>query len=123
MVDGCRIRELPDGGREFVLDEPALTSLRIDEHTGLLFGQTEVVIERPFDLILEGRVERLDPGQPATLGPLLTLYPATVRWMWTSVDGELTVEFHGGEKLRVRPDPLTRAWSVGNIYCLPAGRS
>jgi hypothetical protein len=115
------IRELPDGGREFVLDEPALTFIRIDHESRLQFGRTEVVIGSPFSLEVDGTVHHLDPRRRSELGPLLSLYPGAVRWLWTSSQGELTVEFRTGATVVVTPDPVGKAWSVGDVYCLPSG--
>jgi hypothetical protein len=115
VVEGCRIRELPDGGREFVLDDPTLSSIRIDDQSTLCFGRTEVMIGGPFVLDRDGMVHHLSPRRWAGLGPLVALYPGSARWLWTSAEGELTVVFHGGAVLAVPPDPVTPAWSVGNV--------
>ena len=115
VVDGCRIRELPDGGREFVLDEPVLSYIRIDHRTRLQFGRTEVAIDSPFVLALAGAVHRLDPRQRDALGPLLALFPGSLRWLWASVGGELTAAFDGGARVTVAPDPVGKAWSVGAV--------
>lgn len=115
MVDGCQIRELPDGGREFVLDEPALSFIRIDEQSRLQFGRTEVVIATPFVLELQGTVHFLDPQRHDALGPLVALFPGRARWLWTSPDGEMTVLFRNGNTVRVPPSPTVRAWSVGGV--------
>ena len=119
MADGLQIRELPDGGKEFVLDDPALSFIRIDDQSRLQFGDTEVVIGIPFTLELNGNVHHLDPQRTDALGPLVALFPSTMRWLWTSVDGELTAVFEGGAKVKVTPDAMSRAWSVGNVYCMP----
>ena len=119
MADGLQIRELPDGGKEFVLDDPTLTFIRIDEQSRLQFGSTEVVIGIPFTLEINGTVHRLHPQQWDTLGPLVGLYPSTVRWLWSSAEGELTVVFENGAKVLVTPDAMSRAWSVGSVYCMP----
>jgi hypothetical protein len=113
VVDGCRIRELPDGGREFVLDEPDLSFIRVDLRSRLQFGRTEVAIAGPFILEVDGAAYRLDPQRRSALGPFVALYPGTVRWLWTSIDGVLTVEFRTGAKVIVEPDPTGRSWSVG----------
>ncbi len=42
-----------------------------------------------------------------------------MRWLWTSADGELTAVFEGGAKVKVTPDAMSKAWSVGNVYCMP----
>jgi Family of unknown function (DUF6188) len=119
VAEGCQIRELPDGGQEFVLDEPSLSFIRIDRQSRLQFGDTEVVISSRFAVVRDGNVHRLDPQQSVGLGPLVSLFPATVRWMWTSPEGSLSVVFQNGAVVSVDPDPSVRAWSVGSVYCLP----
>jgi hypothetical protein len=113
VVDGCRIRELPDGGREFVLDQPVLSYIRIDHQARLQFGRAEVAIGSPFVLAMAGAVHRLDPQQRSTLGPLLALFPGSLRWLWASAGGELTALFDNGAKVAVATDPVGKAWSVG----------
>jgi hypothetical protein len=119
VVDGCWIRELPDGGREFVLDEPSLSFIRIDDQSRLQFGDTEVVIDGPFEVVTASRTHYLDPRHTDSLGPLVSLFPGEVRWLWTSAHGDLTAVFASGVTVTVSPDPFVRAWSVGNVYCLP----
>ncbi len=121
VADGFRIRELPDGGSEFVLDQPSLSFIRVDEQSKLQFGETELAIGAPYRLELDGVVHHLDPRHWNHLGPLVALYPSTVRWVWTSAVGELTAVFEGGAALSVSPDPIVRAWTLGTVYCLPAG--
>jgi hypothetical protein len=121
VVDGCRIRELPDGGREFVLDQTALSFIRIDHQSRLRFGLTEVAIGGPFVLEMDGRVHHLSPQRWDGLGPLVALYPGSVRWMWTSLGGELRLVFQSGAVLTVAPDPASTAWSVGSVYAEPGG--
>jgi hypothetical protein len=121
MEEGFLIRELPDGGSEFVLEQPAVSFVRVDDQSKLQFGETELVIGAPFRLEIDGALHHLDPHRTRTLGPLLGLYPSTVRWVWTSAGGDLTAVFESGAALTVSPDPTLRAWSLGNVYCLPAG--
>jgi hypothetical protein len=121
VVDGCRIRELPDGGREFVLDEPALSFIRLDHQSRLQFGRTEVAIGSPFVLAVGESVYHLDPQRREALGPLAALFPGSLRWLWTSAEGELTAVFRNGARLTVAPDPVSKAWSVGTVYCVPGG--
>lgn len=121
MGDGFRIRELPDGGSEFVLDDPTLTYLRIDHRSKLQFGEAEVAIGTPFSIEAHGVVHRLDPQRWDALGPLVAMFPGTLQWLWTSPEGALTAVFRGGSTLTVAPDPVSRAWSVGNVSCLPTG--
>ena len=114
MPDGHRLRELPDGGLEFVLEDPVLTCLVVDDRVTLRFGRTDVVVADPFELEVDGVGHRLDPHRHDTLGPLLATYPGTARWLWASPDGELTLVFMQGQRLVV-PGPAVRsAWSVGN---------
>ncbi|MBF6555731.1 MAG: hypothetical protein IVW52_06070 [Acidimicrobiales bacterium] len=121
MVDGCQIRELPDGGREFVLDEPSLSFIRVDHQSRLQFGRTEVAIGSPFVVAYGGTDYRLDPRRREALGPLLALFPGALRWLWTSAEGELTAVFQSGAKVMVPPDPVSKAWSVGTVYGVPDG--
>ncbi len=116
MVEGCRIRELPDGGRQFVLADSTLSFIRIDDQTRLRFGRTEVMIGSAFALQMGGVVHQLSPKRWDALGPLVALYPSSVRWVWASAGGELTLVFHHGAVLTVAPDPTTTAWSVGHVY-------
>jgi hypothetical protein len=119
--DGCRIRELPDGGKEFVLDERALSFVRIDNRSTLGFGRTEVAIGGPFVLRIGGVTHTLEPGRRGALGALLTLYPGTVRWLWASPDGRLAAVFEDGALVTVDPSPAVTAWSVGNVDRPPGG--
>lgn len=115
MVEGCRIRELPDGGREFVLDDATLDCIVIDDQSTLCFGRTEIMINGPFVLEVGGAVHHLSPQRWADLGPLAALYPSSLRWLWTSAEGALTLVFHHGAVLTVPADPVNAAWSVGDV--------
>jgi uncharacterized protein DUF6188 len=115
------MRELPGGGWEFLLEDPSLSFIRIDEQSRLDFGGTEVVIGGPFVVRADGVTHRLDPRRTDALGPLLSLFPGSLRWLWTSADGVLTAVFENGATLTVGPDPLREAWSVGSLYCPPTG--
>jgi len=121
VADGLRIRELPDGGKEFVLDHPDLDAVRIDDRAGLQFGATDVVIGVPFTLELDGGIHALDPRRPDGLGPLAGLYPGSVRWLWATGDAQLVAVFDGGATVVVEPDASRPAWSVGDVYCPPGG--
>jgi hypothetical protein len=119
VVEGCAIRELPDGGSEFVLDEPTLSFIRVDRQSRLQFGRTEVVVGGPFRVHVDGVDHSLDPRHTDTLGPLLVLYPGTVRWLWATPDGDLQVTFENGSRLFVPTDLTGASWSVGNVYSVP----
>jgi len=111
---GHHLREQPDGGLEFVLEDPVLSCLVVDDRVTLRFGRTEVVVADPFDLEVDGVGHRLDPRRPETLGPLLALYPGTARWLWATPDGRLVLVLMQGQRLVV-PGPAVRsAWSVGD---------
>jgi len=113
VSDGYHVRQLPDGGLEFVLDDPVLTCLIIDDRVTLRFARTDVVIAEPFDLEVDGVAHHLDPRRHDTLGPMLATYPGTARWIWASPEGELTLVFMQGQRL-VAPGPTVHsAWSVG----------
>ena len=99
----------------------ALSFIRIDEQSRLDFGGTEVVIGGPFEVRADGVTHRLDPRRAEALGPLLSLFPGSLRWLWTSAEGVLVAVFENGATLTVGPDPLREAWSVGTLYCPPTG--
>jgi len=106
------IRELPDGGKEFVLDDPVLAWIQIDARIHLRFGAVEVVLGGPFDVDLDGIVHRLDPQRVEGLGPLLALFPGTARWLWAAPDGYLQLVFEHGARLRVAPGGPAGAWAL-----------
>jgi len=112
VPDAHHLRELPDGSLEFVLEDPVLACLVVDERVTLRFGRTDVVVADAFDLEVDGVGHRLDPHRHDTLGPLLATYPGTARWLWASPTGELTLVFMQGQRLIV-PGPAVRsAWWV-----------
>lgn len=113
---GFRTRDLPDGGVEFVLDDPVLACVVVDARVTLRFGLTDVVLGDPFDLEVDGVGHRLDPAHPETLGPLLACIPGAARWLHAAPGGELVLVLMQGQRLVV-PGPAVRlAWTVG-----PAG--
>jgi hypothetical protein len=114
VSDGVVHRELPDGGREFVLQDPVLRALEVNGDVTLRFGTTDVTISGSFTLEVDGVSYRLDPGEPETLAPLLSCIPGTARWIWASPRGLLTVELMQGQRL-VAPGPMRQPWwSVGD---------
>jgi len=121
VPDGCDIRELPDGGQEFVLDDPVLAHIQVDVACWLTFGVIDVVIASSFTVEIDGIGYRLDPRRTEELGPLLALYPGTARWLWSSPEGVLTLVFENGSRLIVIPEVTDPAWSVGAV-CWPPVR-
>jgi hypothetical protein len=119
--DGFVVRQMPDGGIEFVLEERLLDHVCIDHWSRLRFGSTEVAIRTPFSLEHAGLMHRLDPNRRDALGPLLSLFPGSLRWLWTSAVGELAAVFVDGSVMHVSPHPVSSAWSVGDVSSLPAG--
>ncbi len=115
MSDGVLVRELPDGCREFVLEDPVLRALVVDSGVTLRFGRTDVVVTGPCTLTVDGESDRLDTGQPGSLAPLLWCLPGTARWLWSAPDGRLTVVFMQGQRLVVPGPPVPCAWSVGRL--------
>lgn len=107
------LRELPDGGHEFVLDDPVLRAVVVDGGVTLRFGRTDVVLTARCTLELDGVVHRLDPAAPHSLAPLLSCYPGSVRWLWAAPDGRLTLVLMQGQRLEVPGPPDRGAWSVG----------
>jgi hypothetical protein len=119
VPDGCVIRELPDGGREFVLEDPVLACIQVDAACRLRFGLTDVAVGSQFSVEIDGIGHRLDPRRTGELGPLLALYPGTARWLWASPEGMLTLVFENGSRLTVVPEVIAPAWSVGAMSWPP----
>ena len=113
MSDGVLVRELPDGGHEFVLEDPVLRALVVDGGLTLRFGRTEVAVTGPCALELDGTAHPLDPGSPHSLAPLLSCFPGTARWLWSSPGGSLTVVLMQGQRLVVPGPPVPSTWTVG----------
>ena|ERR1700722_13684007 len=118
---GCEIRELPDGGREFILAEPKLSFIRIDMQTRLQFGEAQLEIECPFTLTTGVDSFHLDPNDRHALGPLVGLYPDEIIRMTMRHDGTLDALFASGSALTVSPHPKYEAWNVGGFWCPPGG--
>jgi hypothetical protein len=119
MVDSAGVPTLELAGED-------LTSIRIDNQTHLTFGATEVTIGTPFRITIGGATYELDPDTRAELGPVLAIYPATLRS--AGIDAQLTLrlEFVGGEVLEVSEDPSYESWEIRGpgarlIVCPPAG--
>ena len=101
-----------------------LSFIRIDHQTRLQFGGTEVVIESPLVLEVSGNCYELDPGERATLGPVLSLYPDSLSSASVDNAGTLFLRFASGATIRVDQDPQFEAWQVngpGNclVVCTP----
>jgi hypothetical protein len=121
MVEGCVIRDLPGGGKEFVVSQRELTFIRIDFQSRLQFGPTKVVIETQFTLTTQGVTYDLDPNRRTGLGPFLGLYPGTVSELVMLPAGDLRVAFVDDSTLTVVPHPQYEAWSVDMFWCPPGG--
>jgi hypothetical protein len=101
-----------------------LTWVRIDHQTRLQFGEVDVVIESPFVLTV-GRIDYpLDPAARDGLGPLLGVYPDSLRSGHVDPDGTLRLDFASGASITVPSSPRYEAWSIvgpGNalVVCSP----
>jgi len=109
---GHRLRYLPDGGLEFLLEEPVLDCLLVGDQVTLRFGRTEVMLSDPFDLEVDGVGHHLDPRRPMTLAPLLDTIPGAARWLWASPDGALNLVFMQGQRLAAPGPTVRNTWSV-----------
>jgi hypothetical protein len=101
-----------------------LTFLRVDHQTRLQFEKTEVVIESPFLFTIGGVEYRLDPGERAGLGPLLSLYPDTLSSAVLDADATLRLGFASGAQIVVPPDRQYEAWQINGpgtylVVCVP----
>jgi hypothetical protein len=115
VPNGVLLRELPDGGHEFVLDDPALSALVVDGSVTLRFGRTDVVVSGLCTLRLDGVPLLLDPGSPDTLAPLLSCFPGSARWLWSGPDGRLTLVLMQGQRLEVPATGNRSTWTVGGM--------
>jgi hypothetical protein len=115
------IRELPDSARVFEVSEPNLSWIRVDDQTRLQFGETELVIEGPFRLLVGATEIPLDPTDRGALGPLLGLYPDSLMRLTMARDGTLEATFASGAVISVPPSPRFEAWSIGGFSGPPSG--
>jgi hypothetical protein len=82
------------------------------------------VIESPFVLTV-GRTDRpLDPAARDRLGPLLGIYPDSLRSGHVGPDSTLRLDFASGAAITVPSNPKYEAWSIvgpGNalVVCSP----
>ena len=116
MPDGVLLRELPGGGREFVLADPVLTALVVGGSVTLRFGRTEVAVSGPCTLWVDGVPHLLDPRYADTLAPLLSCLPGSARWVWSGPDGRLTVVLMQGQRLEVPGSGGSSFWTVDGMY-------
>jgi len=110
--------------RTLRFDSQDLSFIRVDHQTRLQFGGTEVVIESPFSLRAEDRELQLDPGDRASLGPILTLYPDSLASASVDEGGTLRLDFASGARIVVPQDPRYEAWQVNGpgtylVVCMP----
>jgi hypothetical protein len=112
VTDGVLIRELPDGDRELVFEDPVLAALVVSDGVTLRFGRTDLTVTGPFVLEVDGAVHGLDPSAPESLAPLLACVPGAARWVWASPDGRLTVTLMQGQRLVVPGGPDPGRWRV-----------
>jgi hypothetical protein len=113
-------------GSEWQMDiaEADLSFIQFDHQTRLQFGDVQVVIESPFVLTIAGVDHLLDPGDRGGLGPLLCLYPDSLKASHVHPDGTLRLDFAGGAIVRVPSDEHYEAWSVNGpgdalVICVP----
>ncbi len=107
--------------------DPELTFIRVDHQARLQFGESEIVIESPFQLAAAGTVHALDPQDRSGLGPLLAVYPDRLNAAGAQADGTLRLTFISGAAVTVAPDPQFEAWQVNKatshhlLVCMPGG--
>ena len=89
-----------------------LTWIVIDHRVSLRFDDAVVTIEGPFVLRSGGGAVDLDPGDRATLGPLLAVYPDTLTHGSVSSSGVLTLRFLSGATIEVPSSRNYEAWQV-----------
>ena len=113
MSEGVLMRVLPDGGHEFVLEDPVLASIVVSGQIALVFGRTVVTVSGHVTLVVDGATHWLDTAHTSSLAPLLSCYPGTARWLWSTPAGQLTLVFMQGQRIVVPGARARTAWSVG----------
>jgi hypothetical protein len=104
-----------------------MTFIRVDHQTRLHFGDFEIAIESPFRLKTpDGNEYSLDPGERASLGPVLDLYPDVLVNATVDADASLRLVFGTGATLDVPADLEFEAWQVNGpdgflVVCMPGG--
>lgn len=113
-----------DDAQELRVPNSEITFIRIDHQTRLQFGETEVVIETPFELRVGNVTHHLDPKRRDELGPLLALYPDTLDDAIVEPSACLILQFTSGACVTVPQDPDYEAWQVSGphylVVCMPA---
>jgi hypothetical protein len=82
------------------------------------------VIGSNFVLTLGGTDHALDPEDRDQLGPLLGVYPDSLRSGRVDADGTLRLNFASGASIAVPSDPQYEAWNIVGpgsalIVCMP----
>ena len=104
-----------------------MTFVRVDHQTRLQFGDSEIVIESPFRVTApDGNEYDLDPGERASLGPVLDLYPNVLVTVTVDAEASLRLAFDSGATLDVPADLDFEAWQVNGpdgflAVCMPGG--
>jgi hypothetical protein len=94
------------------LDGAELTFIRVDHQTRMQFNATEIVVETPFRLFVDGQEHELDPEDRADLGPLIAIYPATLRAAIVTPGLTLRLTFSSGALMEVPQHAQYEAWQV-----------
>jgi hypothetical protein len=69
----------PGDDRPLRVPKVDLSFIRVDHQVRLQFEETEVMIESPFVVAVNGTQLELDPGERGDLGPILALYPDSLQ--------------------------------------------
>jgi Family of unknown function (DUF6188) len=109
------------------LEEKEITGCCMDFAVTLIIqdGMT-LKLEEPFNLHLEGVINRIVPGEIATLGPVLTLWRRTIRRATSTKYGDLRIEFADGDSIESAHGELYEAWTLAGgdgllVTSLPGG--
>jgi hypothetical protein len=97
--------------------------------TFLIEDSSRIVVETPFDLILDGVTMSVDPESARAVAPsVLALLHSTVSRLIVRDPGILTVEFLGGDRMVVPLSNDYESWTVysdttgiGGLVCPPGG--
>lgn len=129
------VSKTPDG-LVFTFEGYYVAQISVDFQTRLLLmkenANCEVIIEAPFDFLLDGSFYRVDPEDVSTVAPVLHLRMREVVSASASTTGQLKIDFGRDTSLSVAPQEDFESWSMCGlhaensdqcvlIYCLPAG--
>lgn len=124
--------KLLESDRKWVLtaNEGRVTRIQIDFRVGIDLSDEEgilsIKIETPFNILMNGVDNRIEPGECSTLAPILCVFNASIEEIVILKSGELSIIFNNALSLNVVPDDEYEAWQISFpgrflLVCSPGG--